>query len=197
MSLLKKIFISLLKNIHFTSKKIFISLVHHLEFLISLGGSQVLFCLFLLHLLFSFLLPFQGLKTCRVLKSPLLHQSFIILLFFIFLLFNLFFFHKIVHHRIVLFLLLFLDWVKFLICLRISLLVFFLSNLKIFRLNDVIIEVNIVRELKVKLRELMCFEVIEINLLEFERVIGFIFKFFHHFSEQFSTLVTSPTFLDD
>ena len=163
--------------------KLFTSFVHHLKFLKPLCCCHVLLRLFPFHLLLPFLLPSQRLKTCRILESPLFHQPFILLFLPILILLRLFLSHVIVHHRTVLLFYLFLNLFKFLVCLRISLFVFLLSNLKILRLNDVIFEIDVLRKLKVELRELMSFKVIKVDLLKFEGVISFIFKFFHHLFE--------------
>ncbi len=168
------------------------SFMHHFELLKSLSCSHVLLGFFLFHILFPFLLPSQCLKTCRVLESPFFHQLFILLFFMILILFLLFLSHKIVYHRIVIFFHFFLNLFKSLVCLRVSLLVFLLCNLKILWLNDVIFEIDIFWKLEVKLREFMSFKVIKVHLLKFEGVISFVVKFFHHLFEQFSTFIASP-----
>ncbi len=152
-----------------------LSFVHHFELLKPLSSSHVQLGLFLFHFLFSFLLPSQCFKACWILKSPFFHQPFILLFFMILILFDLFFSHKIVHHWIVIFFSFLLNRFKFFICLRISLLVFLLCNLKVLWLNYIIFKIDILRKLKVKFRELLSFKVIKIHLLKFKGVIGFIF----------------------
>jgi hypothetical protein len=171
--------------------------MQHSEFLVPLCCSHVLFGFFLFHILLSFLFPPQSLQTGRVLEAPFFHEPFVFLFFAAFVFFCLFFFDEVVHHGFVLFLLFFVDGLKFLGWFRISFLVLFFCDFEIFGLDEVIFEIDVIGKFKIELREVVCLEVVKVDLLELKRVVSFVFKFFHHFLEQFSALVASPMLLDD
>lgn len=158
------------------------SFMQHFEFLVPLCCSHVLFGFFLFHIFLSFLFPPQGLQTGRILEAPLFHEFFVFLFFVTFVFFWFLFFHEVVHHGFVLFLFL-VDGLKFLGWFWISFFVLFLSDLKIFGFDDVIIEIDVIWEFEVELREFVSLEIVKVDLLKLKRVVSLFFEFFHHFLE--------------
>lgn len=136
--------------------------MHHFKLLVPLGSSHIFLSLFPLHLLFSLILPTQSLQRCRVLKPPLFHDFLIIyfLLPFLFYSLLLLLVYAVLHERFVLLVLLFINRLKLVGMLRMSFFSFFWSHLEILWLDNIVLKVDIFRQIEVKLWQLVGLELV-------------------------------------